>query len=630
MNSLDGLGLAKALEKLNIPQIIVMREPVPNRIAQEFFQHFLKAFAVERMSLYLAVRKARRKLQGLEDEYPGASWLPVICQNPAVESPTWLHLGGIPPCPYRGLFSFREEDKHLFFGREKFTEDLVVAVQRQPLVAVVGSSGSGKSSVVFAGLIPRLREDENWQWQIVSFRPGNNPFEALARAIAPLWQRRENGRRKNPQVQNRELVEREITQAFKQNDETLSHIIKTLVQKPSTRLVLVVDQFEELYTLSPEDERPSFVDGLLKAVKLAPAFTLVLTLRADFYGYALSYRPFSDALQGKIQNLGPMNNAELQSAIEKPAAQMQVRLETGLTNQLINQVGKQPGSLPLLEFALTQLWSKQRDGILTYQAYSEIGGMETALARHAETIYAQLNETDRQRVQQVFMQLVRLGEETEATRRVANRDEVKEENWDLVMHLASARLVFTNYNEFTGEESVEIVHEALIRGWGRLEHWMQVDGEFRRWQEQLRAIRYQWESSDCDRELLLRGKPLADAEHWQSQRLQELSVKERYFIELSLKVRDREGKKQKRRRELTVLGLISGLVGALILTGIAWLQWQHSLISEIKAIGSSSEALFASNKHLDALIEALRAKQKLQELVMPALCPERTVSRELL
>ncbi len=614
-NSCDGLGLAKALEKLNIPQVIVMREPVPNRIAQEFFQHFLTAFAIERMSLYLSVRQARRKLQALEDEYPGASWLPVICQNPAVESPTWLQLGGIPPSPYRGLFSFREEDRHLFFGREKFTENLVAAVEKKPLVAVVGSSGSGKSSVVFAGLIPRLREDVNVQWQIISFRPGKKPFEALARAIAPLWQRSEKHLGENTQVQNRDLIEWKITQALKQNDETLSNIIKTLVQQPPTRFVLIVDQFEELYSLSPENERQSFVDGLLKAVKLASAFTLVITLRADFYGYALSYRPLSDALQGAIQNLGPMNDAELQSAIEKPAAQMQVRLEKGLTNQLINQVGKQPGSLPLLEFALTQLWSKQRNGILTYQAYSEIGGMETALARHAETIYTQLKEANRQRVQQVFMQLMRLGEKTEAIRRVANRDEVKEENWDLVRHLASARLVVTNYNEFTGEETVEIVHEALIRGWGRLEHWMQVDGEFRRWQEQLRAIRYQWESSDGDQELLLRGKPLVDAEYWHSQRLQELSAKERYFIELSLKVRDREAKKQKRRRELTTLGLISGLVGALILTGTAWLQWQNSLISEIKAISLSSEALFVSNQNLDALIEALRAKQKLKKLV---------------
>ncbi|MEO1005884.1 MAG: CHAT domain-containing protein, partial [Cyanobacteria bacterium J06638_38] len=185
-NSCDGLGLANAVGKLNLPLIIVMREPVPNRVAQEFFKHFLEAFASQRLPLYPAVRQARRQLQGLEDEFPSASWLPVISQNPAVEPPTWLQLGGVPPCPYRGLFAFREEDAHLFYGREEFTANLVTAVKSKPLVAVVGASGSGKSSVVFAGLIPRLRQDTDCCWQIVSFRLGNNPIDSLATALKSL------------------------------------------------------------------------------------------------------------------------------------------------------------------------------------------------------------------------------------------------------------------------------------------------------------------------------------------------------------------------------------------------------------------------------------------------------------
>ncbi|WP_208346096.1 CHAT domain-containing protein, partial [Aetokthonos hydrillicola] len=167
-NSCDGLGLANALEKFNIPAVIVMREPVPNCVAEEFFKQFISGFAVEQLPLYLAVQQARRKLQGLEDDFPGASWLPVICHNPSVEPPTWLQLGGNPACPYRGLFAFQEEDAHLFFGREQFTGDLVAAVRRKPLVAVVGASGSGKSSVVFAGLVPQLKKDTLVQWQIIS------------------------------------------------------------------------------------------------------------------------------------------------------------------------------------------------------------------------------------------------------------------------------------------------------------------------------------------------------------------------------------------------------------------------------------------------------------------------------
>ncbi|MEC4814157.1 MAG: hypothetical protein SAK29_12910, partial [Scytonema sp. PMC 1069.18] len=609
-NSCDGLGLSLSLEKLNIPTTIVMREPVPNLVAEEFFQHFMAAFAIARLPLYLAVQQARRKLQGLEDEFPGASWLPVICQNPAVEPPTWLKLGGIPPCPYRGLFAFGEEDAHLFFGREEFTQKLVKAVKRKPLVAVVGASGSGKSSVVHAGLIPQLRQDTNVQWQIISFRPGKNPFEALALALAP-WKAAKNEK-------NCRLVEMELEINLRHQKTALCQVIETILHPHTAsvlnRLVLIVDQFEELYTLCPEEDRPAFLDALLTAVKFAPAFTLVITLRADFYGYALSYRPLSDALQGSVLNLGPMNHEELRSAIEQPASKIQVQLERGLTNELIHAVEGQPGHLPLLEFALMQLWSKQKHGWLTHDGYEAIGGVEEALANHAEAVYAQLSAADRKRAQQVFMQLVRLGEDTDATRRLATRDEVKEENWDLVTHLASHRLVVTNRNEFTNEETVEIVHEALIRSWGRLEYWLQADSNFRYWLEQLRTTIRRWENSDRDEGALLRAKPLSDAEYWLNQRSNELSPSEQRFINLSSEFQKQEIHKQKRRRQLTIFALSGGLVLALGLAGVAWWQSQKSTRNEIETISKNSNTLLSSSDSLEPLLEAMRAGQKLKQL----------------
>jgi hypothetical protein len=347
-NSCDGLGLANALSKLNIPVVIVMREPVPNRVAQEFFNYFLEAFAIERRSLPLAVRQARRKLQALEDEYPGASWLPILCQNPAAKTPIWLKLGGIRPCPYRGLFAFQEEDAHLFFGREKFVEDLVAAVTRKPLVAVVGASGSGKSSVVFAGLVPKLRQQTQVHWQIVSFRPGNNPFEALATAFESLEESPQSLEKKLRDNDSAlcSIIESFLSSCLSQNIESFlssssplsnegrrqeavdakrlpkvgrskySPLSPPLPLSPSPppslcRLVLIADQFEELYTLSPPSDRQPFLNILLNAVRFAPAFTLVLTLRADFYGTVLACRPLSDALQGAIQNLAPMSQEEL-------------------------------------------------------------------------------------------------------------------------------------------------------------------------------------------------------------------------------------------------------------------------------------------------------------------------------
>lgn len=184
-NSCDGLGIATELEKLNIPQLIVMREPVPDKVAQEFLKYFLAEFT-QGVSLYQSVRISREKLQGLEGEYPCASWLPVICQDILTIPPTWRSLGAISHCPYRGLSAFREEDAAYFFGREDTIKRLADAVKNKPMVAIIGASGSGKSSLVLAGLIPHLKQDKDYFWQFLNFRPGNNPFEALAMALSPI------------------------------------------------------------------------------------------------------------------------------------------------------------------------------------------------------------------------------------------------------------------------------------------------------------------------------------------------------------------------------------------------------------------------------------------------------------
>ncbi|MGF1524850.1 MAG: CHAT domain-containing protein [Leptolyngbyaceae cyanobacterium] len=630
-NSCDGLGLAQSLEKLYIPTVIVMREPIPNQVAQVFFQQFLNAFALDQLPLYLAVQQARRKLQGLEDDFPAASWLPVICQNLAVESPTWIKLGGTPPCPYRGLFAFQEKDARFFFGREQVTLTLLAAVKQKSLVAVIGASGSGKSSLVFAGLVPRLRQEFGIRSikdqdallpHIVSFRPGNNPFAALATGLLQcsliaqfmaLYQSQPEYGEGFLEDQIDLSLSVELERLLRQDDQGLSNLIQWVKQQHSgMRLIVIADQFEELYTLCPENDQQTFLDSLLNAVRFAPAFNLVLTLRADFCGYALAYRPLSDALQDSIQFLGPMNREELQAAITKPAAQMQVKLEHGLIQKLIYAMNEQPGRLPLLEFALTQLWANQRNGWLTHRVYDQIGGVEEALANHAELVYAQLDQVDQQRAQRIFIQLVQPGTGTDDSRRLATRDDVQSKNWDLVTHLASCRLMVTNRNNATGKETVEIVHEALIRSWKRLRNWMQLDGEFRLWQEQLRATKRQWEKSTQDEGALLRAKPLTDAEYWYLNRLDELNSGERAFIQQSVALRDRELSKQKRRQQLTILGLTSGLVGALMFAGVAWVERQKAAHSEITAITASSEALYVSNNRLDALIEAIRVRQKSQ------------------
>ena len=522
----------------------------------------------------------------------------------------------IPPCPYRGLSAFREQDAKFFFGRDKFTQQLVKAVWKQSLVALIGASGSGKSSVVFAGLIPQLRSEDGWL--IEAFRPGDRAFYNLAARLVPLLE--------TEMSKTDQLIEVEKqTKAFKQGELKLQNVIKSILENNSgSRLLLIADQFEELYTHCQDNsEHQLFLDQLLEAVNQTENFKLVLTLRADFFGYALSYRPFADVLQDAVQTIGPMNEGELQEVIEKPAQLLGVGIESGLTERILEAVENEPGNLPLLEFALTLLWAKQQNGQLTHEAYEEIGGVEKALAEYAEEKYRSLSEEDKQRAQRVFIQLVRPGAGTEDTRRLATRDEVGEDNWDLVTRLASARLVVTNQIEKTDEkektdqETVEIIHEALIREWGTLRGWIEVNRDFRTWQERLKVRMQEWETSSRDDGALLRGVPLGEAEEWWYQRGEELSQAAQDFIQLSLDRRDSQIKQEKRRVVVlrSLLSVVSGtLVVAIGVGVVAFNQFQQAKIQTAKALTQAAEGLLANKRPFDALIAATKAGRELQSL----------------
>ncbi|BAZ40297.1 WD-repeat protein [Calothrix sp. NIES-4101] len=604
-NSCDGLGIAYELESLHIPQVIVMREPVPDLVAQEFLKYFLEAFTGGSY-LGVSVGYARKKLALLEDDFPCASWLPVIIQNQLEIPPTWQSLG-ITTSPYRGLMAFREEDAENFFGRETFIEQLVIDVNRKPLVTVIGASGSGKSSVVFAGLIPQLRRDENSQWRIICFRPGKNPFESLAVALMGDGEIGENSR----------YQELELEVELKQDMSALGNIIAEM-SGDVCRVLLVVDQFEEIYTLcSNLKERQILIDGLLNVCRDERfSATVVMTLRADFLGKAMSYQTLGKALQDFPPSLlVPMSRAELERAIIQPAARYSVELEEGLVNKLIDDVGSGEGSLPLQQFALTQLWGKQRPGLLTHQAYIEIGGVTQAVANHAKAVYAGLSEEQQKRAQRLFIQLVQPGEGTEDTRRLATRDEVGD-YWDLVTLLANERLLVTNRNELV-EDTVEVVHEALIRNWGRLRGWMDDNREFRVWQERLKVALQQWVDSNKDDGGLLRGATLAVAEDWLQKRGEEVSKAQRWFIEKGVELREREKKQKERLRRRVIGGLATGLVLALSLAGFAGWQWREVQVRETNAqliAGSLSaqKLLESKSNDLEALVEAVKTGKSLR------------------
>ncbi|MCB9079270.1 MAG: SUMF1/EgtB/PvdO family nonheme iron enzyme [Anaerolineaceae bacterium] len=515
----------------------------------------------------------------------------------------------IPPNPYRGLFAFRPEHADLFFGREQFTTQLVAAVESRRLVTVLGASGSGKSSVVFAGLVPALVNRPVRQaqgrpgepWLFTTFRPGGDPFQNLAAALVPLY---ETSLSKTDQM----VATRKLSAGLQANDLPLADVLASIrTTHPDHHLLLIADQFEELYTLCHDaDTRHAFLNLLLTALPNPNSplsivnypLSIVLTLRADFLGQASLYRPFADALQGTTELLGPMTETELHEAIEKPAALQGVTFEEGLVKTLLADVGYEEGSLPLLEFALSELWQHQVKRTLTHKAYVDIGQVEGALSRHADRAYHSLSPAEQQQARRIFVQLVNPGRGTEDTRRLATRNELGQ-NWDLVARLANERLVVTGSRAAGGEgegdrfrdreeddkqDTVEVVHEALIRNWGQLRVWMDADREFLTWQLGLRADLARWEKAKQAQAkgadgALLRGAPLAVAQARLTERPADLNEREQAYIRASLADQQR----QERTRRWLLAGAV---VIAVVMAGLAVFSF-----GQFQAAQTASDAL---------------------------------------
>lgn len=485
--------------------------------------------------------------------------------------------------PYRGLFAFREQDAALFFGRDPVIRQCVEALNRQPLLALIGSSGSGKSSLLYAGVIPHLRQQR--QWQIVDFRPGADPFYALATGLAPLLE---------PEQAPVDQLRTTLTLAdqLKTDQMELVQVLKVIAAKhPDRQHLLLIDQFEELYTLCHvEWERRRFLEHLVQMIDHPQqAWRLTLAIRADFLGKVCAHRSLADALQQATVLLGPMTRDELRTVIEQPAERCGILIEDGLTERILEAVGDEPGNLPLLSFALTKLWETQQAGTFTHAAYNGIGGVQRALALYAEQVYKSLETQDQAYAQRIFTQLIRPGEGTEDTRRSATRAEVGEKSWALVTELANARLVVTSASQVTPvehsspengalpqSETVELVHEALIQAWQRLREWIDADRQFRMWQERLRSLIRQWEASHHDESACLRGVMLLEAEQWLATRHNALSSAEQAFIDASLRLRDRDRASRARQRWFNRLAFAVGFGVVFLFAVFAGYQWRQA------------------------------------------------------
>jgi hypothetical protein len=514
-NSCDGLGITPTLEKLNIERLIVMREPVPDFIAQEFLKSFLRAFTGG-ARFDDAVKSARQHLDNFKAEYPYASWLPIVIQNRLVPSLTWQGLGKI-RSPYKGLEAFTEADAANFYGREETIEQLTDLVSTKPLVPILGASGSGKSSLVQAGLIPLLKKDAQQKWQILTMRPGLNPFISLAKAFS------------NNRV-DLESIEFDIELASKPDALT-----QKLAQMwmPQHWILLFIDQFEELFTQSSDKPDRAeqqettcqlFLQSLADAVSNAPNFTLVFTLRNDFLPTLQgdrAHRDFKDLLERYYPLLlGGMTRARLRAAITKPVANLNVKFEDGLVERLSQDVRDGDGTLPLLQLVLGLLWEQQQPRLLTHAGYEAIcghKGVKAVLAERAEEIYVEFVKQNRvNQFQLVFFNLVSLGDGTMGTtRRIASFTDIGESNWrDIVVPLSTStnRLLRTDFDEKTQEATVEIIHESLIQYWQRLKDWIE---EYRYEFEQIAKIKaaaMKWHKNKRSKQDLWQGKKLKEAE----------------------------------------------------------------------------------------------------------------------
>jgi hypothetical protein len=327
----------------------------------------------------------------------------------------------LPPCPYRGLQAFREEDADLFFGRESEAEELAALTARSPFVAVVGASGSGKSSLVFAGLLPRLRTSGDWL--IIACRPRRQPFYELAHALCQ-------------HLYEDTIVRLEQTNLLSSKLETgavgLGQVVtELLARQGKRRCLLIVDQFEELYTQTADKAMQRRFAGVLLqsladgAVDL-PLTTLV-TLRVDFLSPVLEDGAMVEAVNRfPPKYLHPIAEERLRAVIEGPARKVGVSCQELLVERILRDLGQggEGVSLPLLEFNLEQLWLKLNSRQLTHLAYEETGGIYTALARHADEVLSGFSPEDRERVRHVLVQLVRPGTESADTRQVVAKSDI--------------------------------------------------------------------------------------------------------------------------------------------------------------------------------------------------------------
>jgi len=434
-------------------------------------------------------------------------------------------------CPYRGLQAFDEEHAGFFFGRDSDIQRLVEKLKASRFLAVLGPSGSGKSSLARAGLVPALRKGAapgSDTWTILIIKPGNSPLTTLAAHLTQL----------SPGEGMAKTLDRMV------EDPRTLHLSTSLAlaaNPDASNVLWVVDQFEEVFTLCADDRaREMFLANLLYAGSVPDGqTTVVLALRADFYAKCAAYPEFSTRIAAHQFLVSPLENDSLRKAVEEPARLVGLEFERGLVETILQDVADRPGALPLLEHALLELWERRRGKMLTLEGYRESGGVQGAIAKRAEAVFGSFAKAQQVIARRLLLRLTQPGEGTEDTRRRAAIEELITQPVEgsaveeVVRAMSDARLLTASRDERTGQQFVDISHEALIRSWPRLRGWIDEDRAGLRVLRRITEAAQDWQKSNWEEDILYRGTRLSEALEWEAKNQGVLNPVERSFLSAS-------------------------------------------------------------------------------------------------
>ena len=449
--------------------------------------------------------------------------------------------------PFVGLRPFGEDDADRFFGRDLLIADLVRRLAAgHALVALVGSSGSGKSSALHAGLIAAIRKgavEGSDDWLIARMVPGSDPFGELEAALSRASFDRPDG----------------LDVLLDDAEDGVLRGCLSLLSEEHNRIVLVIDQFEELFTLgASRSERDRFVRNLEVALGDPDGrIVVVIGLRADFYGHPLEYPVLAHHLAEAIVNVVPLSLDGLEAAAEEPAAGAGVVLEPALLVQLLGDVAGQAGGLPLFQYALTELFDRRDGSLLAHHAYEEMGGVSGVIARRAEDLFLDLDPDERDVAKQLFLRLVTIVDQGAWGRRRVAGGEIAAISPDLVplqtvlARFSDHRLLTLDRDPVTGSRTVEVAHEALLDQWPRLRRWIDDGRRDVLTRARLSTALTEWNATDRRPGYLLSGQRLADYETWAATSALRLTAAERAFLNESIGQResDRTAEQQRVQRE---------------------------------------------------------------------------------